>query len=212
MAMTSRKRLNGVQLKDAQAMLDEESSDEDPDPKKSVSSPSDSLQDDLVFGARSSAKSLHSLHPPPVNINALWTAFVDNVNPLTRIVHVPTGQQMVWIKQIFNALIVKSLNCNTEICVQIAEAIADIDSVPKETAALLFSIYHIGVFSLQNSECEQLLGESQATLLTRYRFATERALLNANYLKSSDLKVLQAFALYLVCTLCSILWIELSNP
>ena len=78
-------------------MLDEESSDEDPDPKASVSLPTTSIQDDLVFGGPSSTKALHSLHPPPVNINALWTAFVENVNPLTKIIHVPTGQQMVCI-------------------------------------------------------------------------------------------------------------------
>ncbi|KPM45844.1 hypothetical protein AK830_g572 [Neonectria ditissima] len=43
------------------------------------------------------------------------------------------------------------------------------------------------------------LGANQDDILTQYRFAVEQALAKANFLQSSDLTVLQAFTIFLVC-------------
>ena len=64
--------------------------------------------------------------------------------------------------------------------------------------ALMFAIYAAAVSSLDNDECVSTMGESRSVLLTRYSTATQQALIRAQYLKTSDLVVLQAYTLFLV--------------
>jgi hypothetical protein len=152
--------------------LNEEYSDEE-DVSSFPEIQTDSIQDDLVFGV-GSRKSLRSLHPQPANMSTLWVAFTENVNPLNKIIHVPSAQKIV------------------------VDAISDLDGISKPSNALLFAFWFAGVASLQESECLSLLGESKKSLLVKYRYATQKALLAANYLRSLDLCVLQAFVIYLV--------------
>jgi hypothetical protein len=72
--------------------------------------------------------------------------------------------------------------------------------VPKATEALLFSIYHFGIISVEDAECKKTFGESKASLLARYEAALRLALVNAQWLKSTNLAVVQAFILYLLAT------------
>jgi hypothetical protein len=127
-----------------------------------------------LFGSVSPDISLTSIHPQPVHIFRLWQTFLDNVNPLSKIIHYPTMQH------------------------QILEVIGNPSNIPRPLEALLFSIYAAAVASLDNAECESTMGESRATLLSRYTTATQQALIRIGFLKSSDLVVLQAFTLYLV--------------
>lgn len=128
----------------------------------------------LLLGTRSDSVSLLHLHPEPVQIFKLWQKFLDNVDPLVKLCHVPTVQQ------------------------QILQATGNLESVPTPVEALMFSIYSIAVVSLENDECYSITGESKRTLLHRYRLGVEHALINAEFIKSSDLNVLRAFILYLV--------------
>jgi hypothetical protein len=50
---------------------------------------------DLIFDieATDGALDLKLLHLQPMQIVMLWQAFVDNVNPLMKILHVPTAQK-----------------------------------------------------------------------------------------------------------------------
>ncbi|RYP69085.1 hypothetical protein DL771_006316 [Monosporascus sp. 5C6A] len=75
-----------------------------------------------------SSLDLKELHPPPEHVSLLWQKFLDRVNPLTKVIHVPTLQPMV------------------------AEAATNIDSVPKNVEALLFSIYTMAAVSLSDEE------------------------------------------------------------
>lgn len=104
----------------------------------------------------------------------LWQTYLDNVHPLTMIVHAPTVQQ------------------------QILEASGNLENISKSTEALLFSIYAFAVTSNSNEECEARLGEDQLVLVARYQLATQQALRNADFLRTSDMEVMQAFLLYLV--------------
>ena len=110
----------------------------------------------------------------------MWTAFVENVNPLTKVIHVPTAQKVIY------------------------EASQNLDSVTRSVNALLFAIYFAAVGSLTEQESLNTLGEPKSALLSRYKYAAQKALLTANYLKASDLMVLQAFVLYLVCFRCGL--------
>ena len=164
-----------LQLKDTQEMLDESSSDEEEAAAPATDLTMDPTQGDLTFGTATSRRNLRALHPNPSHILTLWTTFLENVNPLIKIVHVPTTQNLI------------------------QEASQDLDSTTKSVNALLFAIYLAAASSLTDQECPALFGEPRSTLLSRYKYAAQKALLSANYLKSPDLMVLQAFVIYLVC-------------
>lgn len=107
----------------------------------------------------------------------LWQTFLNNVHPLTKILHSPSVQQLV------------------------LEASSDLENVSREVNALLFAIYSSAITSLSNSVCQSTFGESRSALLARYQLGARRALLKAKYLSSSELMTLQAYTVFLVSAL-----------
>jgi hypothetical protein len=128
----------------------------------------------LIFSGQTPSTALQSLHPTPVQIFKLWQTYLDNVNPLVKLFHAPTVQQLI------------------------SEASGNLDDVPRNVEALLFAIYCISVGSLPEDECMSILEQNKSTALRRFRFGAQCALTNANLLRSSDLMVLQAFVLFTV--------------
>ncbi|TKW56242.1 putative transcriptional regulatory protein [Colletotrichum tanaceti] len=126
----------------------------------------------LLFSAANQPE-LSQLHPEPRQIYRLWQIFVEAVNPLLKIVHVPTLQQRV------------------------LDASWNPSGAPKPLAALLFAIYTLAVASTSAEDCLAVFGESRAALSTRYRDAAFRGLAEAEFLTTRDLEVLQAFVLFL---------------
>lgn len=63
---------------------------------------------------------------------------------------------------------------------------------------LLFAIYHFAVYSIAEAECEQYLGRSRAALLEEYHACARQSLINANFLKTTETTILQAYILYLL--------------
>ena len=175
-------RTDQLQFRDVADILQGSSDDEIF--TNSISKTYDDLYDgpggekELLFGA-STREHLKDLHPSPVHIFRLWQTFLDNVNPLIKIFHAPTVQQKV------------------------LDAAADLDTVPKNTEALLFAIYAAAIVSLNDADCQKLFGDDKAVVLGRFQSGCRTALGNASCLKSSDLVVLQAFTLYLVGLLYS---------
>ena len=98
---------------------------------------------------------------------------MESVNPLTKIIHVPTLQPRV------------------------LDASWDPTNIPKPLTAILFAIYTLAVTSLSSSACQATFGEAREALLTRYRTATLRALVANDFLTTKDMEVLQAFTLFL---------------
>lgn len=174
------------ELQDPKEMLEEPSEDED-DHASLIESESATHSShrgrhitpspmDLIFPVKGTdhVLGLRSLHPQPTQIFLLWQAFVDNVNPMVKILHVPTAQ-----KAVLNAM-------------------ADLDHVSKGMEALLFGIYVMAVTSMEEGECQSTLQESKAFALKRFRAASQQALRAAGLLKTGDMMVLQAFVLFLV--------------
>jgi len=128
----------------------------------------------LIFGFQSSKSSLTTTHPEPVHIFRLWQTFIDNVNPITKMVHVPTTQQ------------------------SLMSASANLKSVSKNFEALMFAIYGMAVLSLDESQCLSMFGRERDELLVKYQSATQQALNNAGFLRSTNIMVLQALVLHLV--------------
>ncbi len=128
----------------------------------------------MILGSLPMNLSLSAFHPNPGQIFRLWQTFLDNVNPLIKVIHVPTVQQ------------------------QLLEASENLEDVSKSMEALMFAIYSLAAISMSNIECESIFGETKNALITRYRNATRYALIAADFITTSDLVVLQAFVLFLV--------------
>lgn len=128
----------------------------------------------FVIGATPSSVGVSDLHPLPEQVFTIWQIFLDNVNPLSKIVHVPSLQP------------------------KIIEASSHLDKLPKGFEALLFAIYSTAILSLEPDECLAMLGESRSVLLSRYRSGTKKALARAKFLGTSDITVLVAFTLHLL--------------
>ena len=104
----------------------------------------------------------------------LWQLYVDNINPLFRVVHIPTMQG------------------------RIIEAASDMKSINPGLEALMFSIYSSAVLSLSADDCLALFGSPKNDLVTKFQFACQQALLNCGFLRCSDRQCLTALYLYLV--------------
>ncbi|KAL2802740.1 hypothetical protein BJX63DRAFT_440629 [Aspergillus granulosus] len=126
-----------------------------------------------ILGFRSLASSLTPLHPPLSESVALLEVFKQNVAPLVRIFHMPTLLQLYW------------------------DAVASVDTVEKNTEALLFAIYYSAVISFHDDQCLAILGVMRSYALRTYRFAVEQALARANLLNTQNLTLLQAAVLFL---------------
>ena len=131
--------------------------------------------DDFGFVLSSQSKSnTRSRHPPPERIHQLWQIFVENVDPLTKVVHVPTLRPAI------------------------QEAASNIGTIPRSFEALMFAIYSVAVMSLNDDECKQRLCKPRKTILSRYISATKAALLRAKFMGTISLVVLQALVLHLL--------------
>ncbi|KAJ5692259.1 hypothetical protein N7462_001682 [Penicillium macrosclerotiorum] len=157
-----------LELPDATEILDDEPDEGEDDASQ------DNTNDSIMLLNTSTKESLIEFHPNPLQIFRLWQTFLDNVNPLTKILHAPTIQQ------------------------QILEAMGDLSRVGKDLEALMFSIYCISLVSLHATDVEKSFGESKKNFLFRLRRGARLALRNASFLRTSSTMVLQAFMLYLL--------------
>lgn len=131
-------------------------------------------QDGFPFVIGGSTTSVTELHPPAVQIFQLWQVYLDNVNPLLKVTHTQTLQG------------------------QLIEAAANPSKINKPLEALLFSIYFMAIVSLTDEEVQDTFKEEKSRLMSKYHRGTQQALINAGFMRSSDLVVLQAFLMYLV--------------
>jgi len=127
------------------------------------------------FVVGGSMASVASSHPSPTKIFQLWQKYIDNVEPLLKVIHVLTLQN------------------------QIINAMADTARIPRPLEALMFAIYYAAVTSMTDDEVRGYFDEDKTVLLSKYHMATQQALVNAGFLRSTELMVLQALLLYLLC-------------
>ena len=124
-----------------------------------------------VLGA---SQSLAEHHPPHMEAMRLWDIYTQNVDPLCKILHIPTVVKMV-------------------------EAVSKRpDKASKNEECLLFVIYYFAVFSMPAADCLQEFDLSRNHLTSKYRIAICQALINASWLKTKSLPVLQAYVLFLI--------------
>ncbi|GME54187.1 putative transcriptional regulatory protein [Neofusicoccum parvum] len=134
----------------------------------------------FVFSGDIEATDLRWLHPPGPHIDALSDVYWDRVDIIFKILHRPTFEPLL------------------------KTAAQDAASIPKGAGyeALMFAMYFAAVTSLTAEECTALLGKDRTNLASQFRHCCEISLANADFLNSTDLQVLQAFSLYLLCLRC----------
>ena len=119
-------------------------------------------------------ESLLHLHPPHTEAMILWKTYVEAVEPICKILHIPSTLKMVEMVSQQPALASKAEEC------------------------LLFAIYHFAVFSMTEEECPTNFGQSRDTLMQTFHFASRQALVNASFLKTTELSILQSLVLFLL--------------
>ncbi|KAI1205595.1 fungal-specific transcription factor domain-containing protein [Annulohypoxylon truncatum] len=159
----------------------EQLSDEDSEGSEDGSSPgmfnpySDQVDHHgFVLGYSSSNVDLRKLHPLPSQIPFIWQVYQENVDPLVKILHVPSMSK-----------IIRELRSN-------------MNDISPGMEALMFVIYYASITSMGEEEVKINFGADKGQLINKYRFATEQALAKANFLVTSELVVVQAFTLFLV--------------
>jgi hypothetical protein len=128
----------------------------------------------LVLGNTPRNRDLATLHFPLHTFQALFDIYRDRVDPLMKFFHLPT----LWPAM--------------------SRALQDGQDMSKSLTAVIFSIYFTTITSLEEHKCFDLLGEQKAVLTARYKTAARQALISADFLKSSSLMTLQAYATFLV--------------
>ncbi|KAL2261134.1 hypothetical protein VTK26DRAFT_4646 [Humicola hyalothermophila] len=131
--------------------------------------------DGFPFVVGGTPSTVVSSHPSAIQIFQLWQIYLNNVNPLLKITHTPTLQA------------------------QIISAGANTAKIPRPLEALMFAIYFAAITSMSEEEVQTTFAEDKAVLLGKYHNATQQALVNAGFMRSSELMVLQALILYLLC-------------
>ncbi|KAK3712302.1 hypothetical protein LTR37_009164 [Vermiconidia calcicola] len=127
-----------------------------------------------LLSSNSPSASLIDLHPTYESAMKMWKIYVDYVDPVVKVVHVPSTLGVL------------------------QRAAANPSSASKATEALLFAIYHFAITAMSETECHKLLAEPRTKLLTRYHDALRQALVNASFMRSTDLTLVQAFILLLL--------------
>lgn len=135
---------------------------------------SNSWPEMLLFQTSPGPLSIQQCHPSPTGVFRLWQAFVDNVDPLVKIIHTPTVQS------------------------RLVQASLEADTIEPSFEALMFAIYYAATISSQPGG-PNIVERNRARDLNTYRWALNQALCRAGFFqRSRDIVSLQAFVIYLV--------------
>ena len=130
----------------------------------------------LAFSSTHVPAQTSSLHPPDSGVFALWQAFLDGVDPVVKIIHVPTVQR------------------------ELVSSCQNRDGIPAPFESLMFAIYFAAASSMRLSTTDAGRQNVQRrTELEDYRAGMERSLIKANCISKPSLFALQALTLYLIC-------------
>jgi len=166
-----------VSAEASQAALDASSDDSDDDAMDRthpVDQPSQTFHSGGLLLGIADTNELPIEHPDAATILRLWQIYLDYVNPITKLIHAPTLQQ------------------------EIIAAISNMKNITKSLEALMCGCYTLAIMSLDPEQAQSTFGESKEVLFFRYSSLTRRALLNSNFLRTSDITVLIAFVLYII--------------
>ncbi|KFY49829.1 hypothetical protein V495_00440 [Pseudogymnoascus sp. VKM F-4514 (FW-929)] len=114
-------------------------------------------------------------HPSSELIAFLWQTYLERVEPVLKVFHAPTVQK------------------------QVMDFIRGRGFVDRPTTCLIFAIYYASVITMTVEECQTGFNKGKHEVLKRYRIIVEYSLSKAKLRESTDMTILQAFAIYLIC-------------
>ncbi|KAF5662719.1 hypothetical protein FHETE_7825 [Fusarium heterosporum] len=152
-------------------ILDQETSDDEV--CKSCDSPVPHEDVDLLL-SKTPALNLADDIPLPFQILRLWQIFLERVNPVTKMLHTPTTEQLI------------------------ISAMTNHSDISNKSRALLFAIYLLSVVSLSDEEAMTTLNLRKDKAIQRFTKGLKTALSKVNFLRNYDMEVLQALVLYLI--------------
>ncbi|XWX01624.1 hypothetical protein V2A60_009652 [Cordyceps javanica] len=167
-------RIWGTIVEELQAMRSLVEAEEPED--ASVLSPEELTPDnntDLIFSVDFTNTTTEDLLPDARHVFRLWQIYLDKINPLNKLIHVPTVQPYI------------------------VEITTNISNVPLDYQALIFGIISMATISLDESEVIQMLGMSREKALQTFNAGAKAALIRFNYLKNYNMTCLQALIIYL---------------
>ncbi|RBQ81704.1 hypothetical protein FVER14953_04271 [Fusarium verticillioides] len=132
----------------------------------------------FLFGYSSADVDLTGLHPLPAQGSFLWQIYLENIEPLVKVLHIPTMSRLM---------------------AQVRRGEHDLRPGDE---ALVFAIYYSAVTSMETQEVEANLGATQSHFVSQFRFALEQALAKSNLLNTTSMAMLQAFVIYLTVVKC----------
>ncbi|KAF3810886.1 Aurofusarin cluster transcription factor aurR2 [Colletotrichum gloeosporioides] len=109
-----------------------------------------------------------------VEMLRLWQVFLERVNPMTKVIHVPSLEPLVF------------------------EAATDHGNVAPDFEALLCSINVLAIMALSEAESEQILNVPKNAALRKASLALKKAVSKVDFLRKYNLTILQCLVLYLV--------------
>ena len=118
-------------------------------------------------------------HPPTRSMSTLCELYVENCDPMFKVLHIPGLRKFV------------------------AHAATNVENIPSGNyvEALLFAMYYAAITSLTQEECLQNFPYGRDHLLARYRIGVETALADADLLNTTEMGTLQALVIFLVSAL-----------
>jgi hypothetical protein len=119
-------------------------------------------------------------HPTTDQLFALWKVYLANVDPICKLLHIPSTQR------------------------QLLRADENLTEVPPAFEALMFAIYFAAITSIPSSTSMRAFHEDRPVLLSRYRLGLEQSLAKANYMSRTNVTIVQALTLFLICVRMSV--------
>lgn len=162
---------------DLNPSTDEDDDDEQADPTPATYSSAATLVDPVsaaLLSMGSPAQSLLDLHPSYDFAVKLWRLYTENIDPIVKLVHVPSFEPIL------------------------QRGAANPSSLPKATEALLFAIYHFAVVSISDEQCQKMFNQPREDMMNRLHATARQALVNAHFMRTTELMVLQAYLLFLL--------------
>ncbi|CAK7231044.1 hypothetical protein SBRCBS47491_007796 [Sporothrix bragantina] len=149
-------------------------------------------------------------HLPASTANRLWSVFLENVHPLTMVIHAPTVKRLL-----FDDTYPPYPTAYPGYQAYPPYPSAAAASPPKTMHALRLAIYACAVASLTDKDCREHFGEPRSVLLLDLQDATRCALNERLFQRSPDLDLLRAYVLLLTSMLNSAdatsLWVMLGS-
>ncbi|KAI9888517.1 MAG: hypothetical protein M1814_006851 [Vezdaea aestivalis] len=163
--------VNGIKT-----LIDDSTEDERKSTKTTPDNSADEGHHEFMFSYSSTVINMRAFHPKESYQKILWDAYKTNVEPLVKLVHLPTFEP------------------------EFRRALQDLDHVSKPMEAMVFAIYFSAVTSMAEEDCRHQLGDVKQKLLEKYKFALEQALSRAGFLSTQSYTTLSAFVLFLIAS------------